>query len=301
MIIENSTDKLEILLSSTVTTRPIDFVVSYIDITTTGVTPTKRVGTVNGTTAVDVIPSPPSGSEYQMKYCNIFNDDSFSVTVTIRMNYNGTTRTVFKTRLTSQDYIQYTQKNGWSVYYKTGALRLDSGFNNDTDLRGNEFHQTTSTTANVSIPSGTTYLVYLGKSTGSYKNFLNLTTTLQTAVGVSWAETAIYRGDFKIGESCVVELVDWLDMTTTWQNSLNQYRWNTFLTKGKVVPGDDLWATVAISNTSTQLTMRNLTIVDDIGAGFVQNGGSFRPSLTQTLTGTVLTNITGFQSYWKGF
>lgn len=59
-------------------------------------TPGNSNGALNGTTAVDVVAAPAASTQRMVRKVRFFNVDTASVTVTLRYNDNGTTRTLQK-------------------------------------------------------------------------------------------------------------------------------------------------------------------------------------------------------------
>jgi len=65
-------------------------------------------GVSNGTTAVAVVAAPAANVRRIVRLINIYNADSASVTVTTRLNNNGTLRILDKTTLTAGSKLTLT-------------------------------------------------------------------------------------------------------------------------------------------------------------------------------------------------
>jgi hypothetical protein len=299
MLLASSTDKIEIVLGANVTTNQLQFIASYNNISSTAVTPAKNVGLTNNTTAVDLVPSPAGSDERQLRWCSIFNSDSVASSVTVRINFNGTTRTVFSTILQVNEYIQYTHRTGWKVFDVNGAIKVQNNFNAMTDIRAQEFFQTTASTSNVTYSSPNTYCTYLGKSTGPYNSILvNFVVNVAITGTVSWAEMAIYKGKPSLGTGTTLTRLGVSNIAQTLTQT-GQNRWVTVPVTG-VAQGDDIWLVVGVNTTGTSPAFRMADRADVIGAGFIQTAGNNRPSTTLTLTGSISTTVNGMQSFWNG-
>jgi hypothetical protein len=285
MQIENTTDKIEVILGSNITTNQLHFNVSYNDITPTSVTPVKNVGITNNTTAVDLVPSPSAGNKRQLKYCNIFNSDSLPAIVTIRINYNGTTRIVLSTTLQINDYIQYTTKSGWKVFNMNGALKLTNAFTAPSELRSAELQLTNATNGSLAIASNNTMAQYIGKATGNY-TYITIAPLVLGGIATGFAEMGIYKGRPSLGSTLTLTRLGYIDATqmisTTGQN---QYKMSAIDIKG-CQEGDDLWILYASSGSAFNLRATSAT--DDIGAGYIQTCGAARPSLSSSINTTAI-------------
>ncbi len=298
MQVENTTDKIELVLGSNVTTNQLHINATYNIISSTGITPAKTSTTSSNTTAIDIVPAPSSGNKHQLRYCNIFNSDVSSEIVTIRTNYNGTTRIAFSTTLQVNEYIQYTHRTGWKAFDVNGSIKNTTRFFNTTDYKGNEFIITSNINTTTTLSSGTTLAVYLGKATGTYNDIM-LNHMISTApTTVTWAEIGIYKGTPSLGSGTALTRCGFIDTTGIWTTG-GQYRF-PFIPVTGISTGDDLWAVYGISNSGTSAVFRGPNVVDDIGAGFIQTCGSSRPSLSSSIQGTIASSSTGIFSFWNG-
>ncbi len=119
MIITGTSDKIQFKLGSTAATE-LPFTVDYNNYTATGVTLVSNNGTSNDTTAVDLVPSPSSGQQNELRYCSIFNADSSSETVIVQVFDGTNTRVVFRATLGVGDTLQYQLEKGWEVLDSLG-------------------------------------------------------------------------------------------------------------------------------------------------------------------------------------
>lgn len=123
IVLNSTTDKIQIVLGGTITTNQLNCFANYRDITTTAYTPARTVLNTNNTTAVDIIPAPASSTQRVVDYISVFNNDTASATVTIRFNDNGTTYNLFKTTLDVGEKLEYQEGKGFSVITDSGAIK----------------------------------------------------------------------------------------------------------------------------------------------------------------------------------
>lgn len=290
-----TTDKIEILLGANVTTNQLQFVVSYNDITSTAVTPAKTVSVTNNTTAVDLVPAPSSGVSRKVKWISVFNSDGAASTVTIRGNYNGTTRNIFTTTLQVNEYIQYTSQVGWKVFDMNGALKIT---NNDMVVNNPiipPFSLSTNTSTNYSL--ATTQCVYLGKATNNHKNITLAVFTGVGAATVTWSEAAIYKGTPTLGSAATLTRCGFVNTSPISQTGTGAKGIHILTTN--INTGDDLWAVFG-NVASTNLSLRANNVPDTIGAGFVLTAGTSRPSLSGSLSPIISTTSTPVRLTWMG-
>jgi hypothetical protein len=131
LILDNTTDSLEVLLGGAITTNQLDCTASFRETTTTTFEPRTSDTSTNGATAVTLVSAPSASTQRVIDDVSIFNIDTVNATVTIRYNRNGTFRLLFRATLSPGEKIQYTDKNGWGVYTTSGALKqsLNQGSN----------------------------------------------------------------------------------------------------------------------------------------------------------------------------
>lgn len=298
MLLTATTDRIEVVLGANVTTNQLHLISSYNDTNSTSVTPTKTVTVTNNTTAVNLVPAPSSGQQRTLRWASIFNSDSTDATVTIRTNFNGTTRTVFTTNLKVNEYIQYTYKTGWKVYDQNGALKLFTNYVQPTDnLTG--VHGLNLTNGSLTLATtGTAYCTYMGKATSNHKSMFVQLRFGQNLGTPTWAEVAVYKGKFTIGTATTFTRLGFADVTNSWTGT-NATKWAQIpLTNCQA--GDDLWFVIG-NSAVTSLGVRSLSVPDGIGAGFFQTSGSCRPSTNSTFTGTIDSTTTPLNIAWTAF
>ena len=99
----STTDKIQVILDSSVTTNQLNCLAIYRDTTTTGITPSRNVTLTNDTTSVDLVNSPSSSTQRLVEYISIYNSDTNGASITIRFSDNGTYYTLYKSILSVGD------------------------------------------------------------------------------------------------------------------------------------------------------------------------------------------------------
>lgn len=126
IILSNTTDKLEVVLSGNVTANHLPCISFWRDVTTTTYTPSRTVINSNNTTAVDISGSPDSSTQRVIDFISVFNADTAPSIVTIRYNANGTTYILYKATLAVGDKIEYTDKTGFQVIGVNNGVKFNS-------------------------------------------------------------------------------------------------------------------------------------------------------------------------------
>jgi hypothetical protein len=126
IILDATTKKLQIKMGAVATTTQPDFVASYVDITTTTFAPASSNGTLNGSTAVDVVASPAAATQRQVKFISVVNLDTVQQTITVIFNDNATLRTLAKIILPVGYQLEYNSQE-FVVKDTNGALVSGGG------------------------------------------------------------------------------------------------------------------------------------------------------------------------------
>lgn len=121
----SSTDKLEIVLGSSVTTNQLEWVVSYQDITSVGMTlpQSSSQGLTNNTTTVDMVTAPAASTNRQVVHISVFNDDTTSETVIVKKDVSGTEYILVEVLLQPNDTLEWSRETGWKITTGTSQAR----------------------------------------------------------------------------------------------------------------------------------------------------------------------------------
>lgn len=125
LVLSETTDKLQVVLSGAITTNQLQCVASWRDITAT---PTyvagRTVVDTNSTTDVDLVASPAASTQRLIDYISVFNADTASAIVIVKYDANGTDRTLYRGTLAVNETLTYHEDSGWSKLNSNGSLIL---------------------------------------------------------------------------------------------------------------------------------------------------------------------------------
>jgi len=126
LILTETTDNLQVVLDGNVTANQLQCFASYRDITTTAYTPGRIGVNTNNTTDVNLVPAPASSTQRVIDFISVFNADTVSATVTIKLDANGTESIIWKGILQTGEKLQYTDDRGFSVLDTNGLTKTAS-------------------------------------------------------------------------------------------------------------------------------------------------------------------------------
>jgi hypothetical protein len=123
MILDSVTKSLELLLGAAATANAMPVVVDYVDMTTTTTLSGSSDTQSNGTTVVTILAAPAASTQRKVNSISVYNADTVSSTVTIRLNNNTTLRNLISVTLQVGDTIGFTDVNGWYLLDSNGNLK----------------------------------------------------------------------------------------------------------------------------------------------------------------------------------
>lgn len=119
--------KLQVLLGGAVATSECPITVSYNDRSTSGLNPSSTDSITTSGTAVDAVAAPPAGVRRELTGFTLYNDDTTSVTVTVRVYVSSSTqRIVFYGTLLTNESVFYDDARGWYCINANGEQKLSS-------------------------------------------------------------------------------------------------------------------------------------------------------------------------------
>lgn len=113
MKLTTTNDKIQIVLGGAITTNQLQCLTTWKVYTTTTTTDGKRATDTNSTTDVDLAGAPASGETYDIQNINVYNKDTVSATVTIKLDVSGTETILYKGVVGVNDVISWTAEGGW--------------------------------------------------------------------------------------------------------------------------------------------------------------------------------------------
>lgn len=168
MTLDSPLKSLQVILAGAVATTELDWIVEYVDLLQSTMAQTadsEDDGTSNGATAVAMVAAPATGTSRHIKFLSIQQKDTATATVSVRVNNNGTFRTVWKGALVAGDNLIYTD-DVFLVMDSTGSLRTNFSFGDPLQVA----HGGTGTAT--AFPSGS---VVLAGASGIYTSDTDLT------------------------------------------------------------------------------------------------------------------------------
>ena len=126
--LSSTTDKIQVVLDSAVTSSELSCYAAYRDTTTTSISPINNQMLTTGATAVDLVPSPAVSTQRLVEYLSVHNRDTQPREVTVRFSDNGTLYTLFKCRIQPGDKLEFKDKRGFEVVTKSGSIRKTETF-----------------------------------------------------------------------------------------------------------------------------------------------------------------------------
>ena len=131
--LDQTTRKLQAVLSGAVTTNQLPCMVSYSDDNGTTYVGGTQLTNTNSTTAVDICAAPGASTVRDIDYLSIRNRDTAAATVTVMLDDNGTDYEIVKATLAVGDQLVYTHGDGWRVIDTDGNLKTGSSGAGVTD------------------------------------------------------------------------------------------------------------------------------------------------------------------------
>lgn len=132
MKLTTTNDKLQIVLGGAVTTNQLQCLTTYKIYTATTTTDGKLPVNTNNTTDVDLAGAPASGETYDIQNINVYNRDTVSAMVTIKLDVSGTETIVHKAVIGVGDTLSWSAEGGW----KNSTNNIQPLLNNKYVLSG---------------------------------------------------------------------------------------------------------------------------------------------------------------------
>lgn len=132
MIILDATNQtLEVATSAA---GALNYVISYVDVTTTTFLPSSSQGNITTATTTTVLAAPAASTQRQLKLASFYNNASAAQTVTVKKDVAATEYQIIKATLNANESLHYTDGNGWEVLDAAGRVR--TGATQDTGYTG---------------------------------------------------------------------------------------------------------------------------------------------------------------------
>jgi hypothetical protein len=121
--LSSSTDSLQVVLGSTVSTSQLSIYSSWRDISSVEYVPGRTLVSTNNLADVNIVAGPSAGFQRVVDYISVYNTDTANSTVTLKFDSSGTDYTLFKCTLLPNESLTYTSMQGFSVMSTIAAVK----------------------------------------------------------------------------------------------------------------------------------------------------------------------------------
>lgn len=122
IILNSSVDKIQLTLDAPITSDELPYYVAWTDTGEHDYIPNQSNGLSNSATPVTIVDSPAESYKRTIKYINVYNKDTVSVSIKLDLVSNSTRTLVYLT-LQSNERLEYTDTVGFRVLDSTGAIK----------------------------------------------------------------------------------------------------------------------------------------------------------------------------------
>ncbi len=127
MLIDATTQTLEIKLAGAVSANELPVVLAYIDGEASNFFPTLQHSISNGTTEVTILSAPEPRGKRMVKFMYIRNTDTATVTLTLQLADGATDREIVKIALLQDETLSYTDTTGFKIIDTNGNTKVGGG------------------------------------------------------------------------------------------------------------------------------------------------------------------------------
>ncbi len=127
MLIDATTQTIEIKLAGAIATTELPVLVTYIDGEASNFFPKLQHSISNGTTEVTILDAPEERGKRMIKTMSIRNVDTATATVTVQLADGVTDREIVKVALLQDETLQYTDAAGFKVIDTDGNTKVGGG------------------------------------------------------------------------------------------------------------------------------------------------------------------------------
>ena len=124
MLVDKTTQTLEIKLAGAVATNEVPIVLAYIDGEASNFFPTLQHSISNGTADVTILDAPEPRGKRMVKFMYIRNVDTAAIVVTVQLADSTTNREIYKVTLAVDDTLVYTDTTGFKVIATDGTTKV---------------------------------------------------------------------------------------------------------------------------------------------------------------------------------
>lgn len=124
IILSETTDNLQVVLGGAVTTNQLQCFTSWRDRTATTFVAGRTGINTNSTTDVNLASSPAASTQRIIDFISIYNNDTVSATVIIKLDANGTEYILWKGILNTGERVEYSEGKGFRSFTYLGGEKV---------------------------------------------------------------------------------------------------------------------------------------------------------------------------------
>ncbi len=260
----------------------VDYIVSWVDITTSALTPGSGDGAITTATTTTIVAAPGASTSRQIKGITIRNTDAAANAVVVRKDNSGSPREFISATLALDESLHFTDTEGWVKIDANGQRQcvVSTVAPVPSWVRAPHF-ATNNLTATKTLTSGSCFAVYLGKAPYALSQVRVRLRVTTAAATITWAEVAVAIGGVNVGTNPSLTVLGYSDVSAV-INSTGQKTVLVSASAGRLIAaGADVWVVIGNSATTAGV-VRAQSIADDLQVG-VQASVAQRPS---TILGT---------------
>jgi hypothetical protein len=121
LVLSTTNDKIQVVLGGAVTTNQLQCFASYRDRTSTTFSAGQNNLNTNNTTDVDLVAAPAASTQRLVDYLSIYNNDTVTQTVTVKLDVSGTERILHKASLATGAMLCFVEGEGFFTINSSGA------------------------------------------------------------------------------------------------------------------------------------------------------------------------------------
>ncbi|KKN66161.1 hypothetical protein LCGC14_0474510 [marine sediment metagenome] len=127
MLIDATTQTLEIKLAGAVNSNEVPIVLAYIDGEASNFFPTLQHSISNGATEVTILNAPEPRGKRMVKFMYIRNTDDATIVLTLQLADGATNREIYKVSLLQDETLSYTDTTGFKIIDTDGNTKVGGG------------------------------------------------------------------------------------------------------------------------------------------------------------------------------
>lgn len=279
MLLTATTHSVELVTGSATAT---EYVVSYVDISATALTPGSNAGSVASATDTTIVSAPAASTTRQVKEILIRNAaSSGSITVTLQKDVSGAEyHFTPAVQLSSGEVLRYSEVDGVSIYYANGRKKIREVVTTGAaSMFMSPIFTSQDATEVRAITTQTVVALWMGKAPAFLTSVEMQYRVTTAAATITWAEVALATGEPQLG-GATLNVVGFTDVSGV-VNSLGVKTTAISVSAGQAVfEGDDLWLLIGnVATTAVQVRCQSVT--DDLSSiysGTFTIGGSLQLS-----------------------